>query len=298
MLVVSQLPPKAQYLDEFSFPMISIWCLPKSTFEGGRPSIDREKLLFWLLIKRSTNWDYRTIAAFAGVSHPTLIRANQFFMKQGIYEKIFTHLVKRAYRERLIKGKFVAMDSSFVETFSGKQEIGSEGYNGHKKGYGFKLHLLIDAETSFPLALMVTNGLAADCTLAIPLLKRARYWLKKAGYVLADKGYDDTDIVNWIAKTLHAKAGIPMRVKSKLAKGKKNRYGNLLNWKLKAVGRTFKKSIYRRRSGIERFFSTLKRVLHLGKEETRGIVSFTKNVYLSLICYMLKQFYAEGISYS
>ncbi len=57
--------------------------------------------------------------------------------------------------------------------------------------------------------------------------------------MLADKGYDDTDIVSWIAKELKAKAGIPMRKKSTLAKGKKNRYGNLLNWQLKAKGRTF-----------------------------------------------------------
>lgn len=44
---------------------------------------------------------------------------------------------------------------------------------------------------------------------AIPLLKKARPWLKKVGYVLADKGYDDTDIVEYIAKNLKAKAGIP-----------------------------------------------------------------------------------------
>ena len=119
--------------------------------------------------------------------------------------------------------------------------------------------------------------------------------LKHVGYVLADKGYDDLDIVRWIMKELKAKAGIPMRKKSKLAKGKKNRYGNLLNWQLKAVGRTFKKSILGKRTGVERSFSQLKRVYHLGKEETRGFLSFAKNAYLSLISYMLRLFYAEGI---
>jgi hypothetical protein len=55
-------------------------------------------------------------------------------------------------------------------------------------------------------------------------------------------------------KELRAKAGIPMRKKSKLAKGKKHRYGNLLNWQLKAIGRTFKKSILGKRTEVERTF--------------------------------------------
>lgn len=146
-----------------------------------------------------------------------------------------------------------------------------------------------------PIALIVSNGLAADCTLAIPLLKKARPWLKKCGYILADKGYDDSDIVNWIVRSLQAKASIPIREKSKLAKGKINRYGNLTNWRLKAKGRSFKKSIYNQRSSIERVFSSFKRTYHLGKEETRGILNFAKNVYLTLISYMLKKLKVVGI---
>ncbi len=59
-------------------------------------------------------------------------------------------------RKGLIVGRFVALDSSFVETFSKKKELGSEGWNDFKKGYGFKLHLLIDCETKFTIALIVT----------------------------------------------------------------------------------------------------------------------------------------------
>lgn len=263
---------------------------------GGRPGYSKEVLFFWLLVKKATNWDFRTIASMAGMSHPTLIRANTLFIKKGIYQKIFVSLVKTSYLKGLIKGRFVALDSSFVKTFSKKQELGSEGFNGHKKAFGFKLHLLIDAETNIPIALTLGNGLAHDGTLAVPLLKKARPWLKKVGYVLADKGYDDTDIVNWIVQALRAKAGIPIRKKDERAKGKKLRYGNLLNWRLKAKGRTFKKSIYNKRSSIERVFSTLKRVYHLGHEEMRGILSFAKNTYLALISYILKRFYAVGIT--
>lgn len=295
--ITPKLPEKVQFVAEFSFPLVKQLCQKSQVeqFIGGRPGYDKEVLFVWLLIKKITNWDYRTIASMAGVSHPTLIRANNQFILKGVYQTVFVSLVKQAWKKGLIKGKYVAMDSSFVKTFSGKVELGSEGYNGHKKGYGFKLHLLIDAESQMPIALIIGNGLAADCTLAVPLLKKARPWLKKCGYVLADKGYDDTDIVNWIVKSLDAKASIPIRDKSKLAKGKKLRYGNLLNWKMKTKGRSLKKSIYNKRSSVERTFSVLKRTYHLGKEETRGILNFAKNTYLALISYMLRKLKVVGI---
>lgn len=294
MLFVPKMPKKVQYLLDFSFPQIDLLC-PRKPFIGGRIGHNKQHLFALLLIKKVTNWDYRSIAEMAGISHSTLIRANEKFLRKKVYEKFFVHLVKLAYKNGLIKGRTVAMDSSFVKTFSKKQELGSENYNAFKGAYGFKLHLLIDVETKMPIALIIGNGVAHDGTVAIPLLKKARSWLKKVGYVLADKGYDDTDIVNWIAKELKAKAGIAMRKKSKLAKGKKNRYGNILNWQTKAVGRTFKKSILGKRTEVERSFSSLKRTYHLGKEEMRGILNFAKNAYLALISFMLKRFWVEGV---
>ncbi len=296
MNIEPKLPEKVKYLATFSYPLVSKLCekTPSERFIGGRPGYDKEVLFFWLLMKKVTNWSYPTIASMAGVSHPTLIRANTLFLKKGIYHEVFIDLVKKAYRKGLIKGRFVAMDSSFVTTFSKKEELGSEGWNGFKDAYGFKLHILVDCETKFPIALIVTNGLAADNTLAIPLLKKARRWLKKCGYVLADKGYDDGDIIDWIVKALNAKAGIPIK---KHKRGKNYSWvGSWRNFVQKAKGRTLKKSIYNRRSAVERVFSVLKRVYHLGKEESRGILSFAKQVYLSLISYMLKLFYIAKTS--
>jgi transposase len=291
MTIVPNLPKKVHFLTELSFSIHAF--LPwKRTFDGGRKGYDKTLLFLWLLIKKIVHWDYRTIADMAGVSHSTLVRANTFFLQEGVYEKFFRHLVKVAYKNGLIQGKKVSLDSSFVKTFSKRQEYGSGGWNGHKEAHGFKLHLLIDAHTSFPLALIVGDGVTHDSQVAVPLLKRARPWLKKCGYVLADKGYDDVKIVEYIAKKLKAKAGIPLREGWKNKKGRKS--GNSFNWKSKATGRTVKKSIYRLRSGIERTFSTLKRTYHLGHEHTRGIFSFMKNVWLTLISYMLRKFYTEG----
>lgn len=294
MKVINYLPKKVKFIMELQFGIINK-LYPRKGFIGGRVGYSKELVFKWLLVKRITNWDYRSISEIAGISYQTLSRRNKQFQYKNIYQKFFLYLVKKAVSSGLIRGEKVAIDSSFVKTYSGKEETGSLGYNGHKKSYGFKLHALIDVATKFPIALVITNGLMYDGRLAIPLLKRAKPYLKRLGYVLADKGYDDTDVIAWIVKNMKAKAGIPMRKKSKLAKGKKDRYGNLANWRLKNVGRTVKHSILNLRTEIERFFASIKRRFHLGKEQTRGIEAFTRNAYLSLISYALNKFYLVGV---
>lgn len=294
MVNLNHLPKKVKFIMELQLPIINK-LFPRKGFVGGRIGYSKELVFKWLLIKKITNWDYRSLSEIAGISFQTLNRRNKQFQEKNIYQNFFLHLVKKAVSLRLIKGEKVAIDSSFVKTYSNKEEMGSCGFNGHKKSFGFKLHALIDVTTKFPIALVITNGLMHDGKLAIPLMKRAGRYLKKHGYILADKAYDDTDIIAWIMKRFKSKAGIPMRKKSCLARGKKNRYGNLLNWRLKAVGRTFKKSILHLRTEIERFFASVKRRFNLGKEQTRGIEAFTKNAYLSLISYCLNKFYLVGV---
>ena len=298
MYFVPKLPKKVQFLLEFSYAYVDTLChkSPVDQFVGGRPGTDKQLLFLLLLIKKVTNWSYRTVAEMGDVSHSTLVRANTYFLTRHIYEKYFTHLLKDARQKELIPGKLVALDSSFVKTFSKREEFGSENWNEHKKAYGFKLHLLVDCETKFPIALIVGNGIAHDSTLAIPLLHKAKRFLKKKkGYVLADKGYDSDAIVRWINKELGRKAGIPIRRMP--SKGKNYAWeASTRNFQAKAKGRTLKKSIYNWRTAVERIFSQLKRTFHLGKEETRGFANFVKNVYLTLICYTLKLFHITKTS--
>ena len=191
--------------------------MPRKPFVGGRIGYPKQEIFFWLLIKKTLGLDYRTVSEMANVCHTTMIRANDKFSKAHVYQRFLTYLVKESYKQGLIQGTKIALDSSFVKTYSKKQETGSGGWNGHKEAFGFKLHALIDAESGVLIALIIGNGLTHDSQIAIPLLKRARPWLKKVGYVLADKGYDDTKIVEYIAKSLHAKAAIPIK---KIYKGK------------------------------------------------------------------------------
>jgi transposase len=301
MNIVPKWPKKVQFLIGLTFPLIDQLVVRKP-FIGGRIGYDKQLLFFCLLIKKSLGWDYRTIADMAGLSHTTLVRANDRFSKAGVYQKFLIYLIKKAYQAGLIKGEKVAMDASFVKTYSGKQEDGSLGFNDYKDSFGFKLHALIDAETGILIALIVKDGLTHESQIAIPLLKKARPWLKKCGYVLADKGYDDSEIVEYIAKALKAKASIP--IKETNQRGSKRRQqlsaeerikGGYLNWKLKSKGRSLKKTIYNKRTEVERFFSTLKRTFHLGEEKTRGIKAFLDNTYLACICFMLRRLKLAGV---
>jgi hypothetical protein len=74
MIVVPKLPEKVQYLLNFSFPIVANLCrkTQKEQFVGGRTPYDKETLFAWLLIRKITGWDYRTIASMAHVLTGTL----------------------------------------------------------------------------------------------------------------------------------------------------------------------------------------------------------------------------------
>lgn len=123
MKLVPKLPKKVQYLLEFSCPLIN-QLLVRKPFIGGRIGYPKDEVFGWLLVKKVTNFGYRTIAEMAGYSHSTLVRANQLFVRKNIYERLLRKLVSLSYRNGLIRGKKVALDASFVPTFSRKQEKG------------------------------------------------------------------------------------------------------------------------------------------------------------------------------
>jgi hypothetical protein len=117
---IYHLPKKVKFIMELSFPLINK-LFPRKGFVGGRIGYSKEKIFKWLLVKKVTNWDYRSIAQISNISHPTLIRRNQQFEAKNVYRSFFLHLVKKAVALRLIKGEKVAIDSSFVRTYSSKK---------------------------------------------------------------------------------------------------------------------------------------------------------------------------------
>lgn len=74
----------------------------------------------------------------------------------------------------------------------------------HKRGRNTKVHVAVDA-FGMPIRAIVTDGTTADCKKTVELLRGL-----KCKYLLADKGYDSQEILNF-AKKNGMKPVIPPR---------------------------------------------------------------------------------------
>ncbi len=277
MRILAHCPSRVQYLLRFSSPFLRR-VVRKKKF--GRHGWDYTDIFKYLLIKQACSLTYRDLEEATKVDYSTLIKVRRSFQERGVYLKFFRHLVKGLITLGHLKAEHVAVDGSFVQTYSRKAEVGS-AYWGKVEAHGFKLHALVDAATEVPLALVITNGKVHDSQLLIPLCEKLSSYKLNPTYVIADKAYDSDDLVAFITKKLSALASIPIRNRHKQAK---------LNLETKSSGRTDDKVIYQKRTAVERVFSYLKGKFNLGKEKTRGITNFTINVFLSAICLLLEKF--------
>ena len=110
-----------------------------------------------------------------------------------------------------------------------------------------------------PLKFALTAGQDSDCKQAIPLLKK-----EKAQYVIADKGYDSTEIVTYIEKQMKgALAVIPSRINRKHE-------------------RFYDRELYKKRNLIERLFSRLKQFRRLATRYCKLQNHYSS--FLSLAC--------------
>ena len=252
----------------------------------GRKGYDKVIMFCWLMYRQVQGCSYRDLESMSGIDHSTFVKFRQRLIKKLWFPVIFKTLVSWIVknRERLN----LIVDSSFVETYSGKDEIGSE-YNGYKEKNGFKLHQMIDYQTRLPLLQVATPGARSDIVLGKNLIRGSpKEWRKKVKSFLADMGYDGEELVfKAKQKWKHAKVGIPVRRTHKEVIGLTSE-AITRNRKGKEGGRTLNRSFLNKRSEIERYFSRKKRVFRLGEERTRHLKNFRANCYLTSIMEILE----------
>lgn len=107
-----------------------------------------------------------------------------------------------------------------------------------------------------PVKFILTPGQASDFKQAIPLLKNER-----PDYVLADKGYDSDEIIDYI-KQINAIPIIPPR-------------SNRL------MQRDYDKIIYKERNLIERLFNRLKQFRKIATRFEKIQINFESLIYLA-----------------
>lgn len=277
MRILTHCPDRVKYILKFSSPFLKRLVRKK---KFGRHGHDYQLIFKYLLIKQACNLTYRDLEAATGINYSTLAKARQTFAKKQVFLRFFRHLVRTLVKEGFLSAEYIAIDGSFVQTYSKRKEQGS-AYWGKTEAHGFKLHALVDAQSEVPIAIVITDGKVHDSQLLVPLCKTLESYKLKPSYILADKAYDSDDLISFIVQKMGAVASIPVRARHK----QKEPY-----LKLKERGRTTDKTIYRKRTSVERVFSYLKGKYNLGQEKMRGIANFLINVFLSAICLMLERF--------
>lgn len=278
------LPLRFQWLN--SGIVVNILARLLASPKKGRKGYDKVWMLRWIMVKQLTGMSYRDIASMTGtdIDHSTFVKFKRRLITHNKLARMFQFLITGALAS--LTPLNLVLDSSFVQTYSKKQELGS-AYSGYKQKNGFKVHQIIDEGSRLPLRQAATDGAAADIVWGRRLIRSGpASWNVRS--LVADKGYDADDFVHQIKqKWKDAQVGIPIRATSQKSMTR-DEQRQTLNYRLKAKPRTLTKKLLNTRTEIERYFSRKKRVFRLGEERTRHLKNFRANCYLTAIMEVLE----------
>ena len=141
-------------------------------------------------------------------------------------DEMFTEMVQYMYRNLEHFGEILMVDGKAIQSFGTKisknrksggrgehdadwcqKQYSASGPNGEsiiktKKWFGFRLHLIADATYEIPVAFAVTKASNSEQKETEKLLEKIEQeyteWLKNCKYILGDKGYDSSKIINWL----------------------------------------------------------------------------------------------------
>jgi hypothetical protein len=290
-----------------------------------------------LLLMFNTNHSLRTMEAWIrfnsrikeavnidwDMDHSTFCR-DMGQIDEGYLKRLFHHLVMKLHDNGTITGKYLVVDATHIYAFCNTRKNtdrhGVEGAswgNHHGKFYGYKIHILIDAESELPVAMIFSTGEDHDSPHFIPLLDDhvKNNDLGEAEALLADAGYDTK---SFRKKVLKKTGGIFLPAcnprRSKILKMLKAKIKDLFEShgdKIQSVedgfrylGQTFltkfgielgdpddnklveliSERLHRHlRAGVERVFSRLKALTSFERPKARDLSTVIKTVWFCLI---------------
>lgn len=168
-----------------------------------------------LLLMFKTNKTYRTAEPWIAynpriqdavgmpwaIDHTTLCRAfgniSEDFLKD-----MFHRLVLKLHDEGVITGRFLVVDATHIYAFrntrkdTNKHPVeGANWGNHHGSFFGYKVHILIDAESEMPIGMIASSGEENDAPYFLPLLEdfKQHYNFEEVVAVLGDGAYDVWD---------------------------------------------------------------------------------------------------------
>jgi hypothetical protein len=197
--------------------------------------------------------------------------------------KVAELMIQALYKNRFIS--LMATDSTFIPYYFGADKEAAWGYatlnkkdmellkektqKGLKKGY--KLHLIYDVETRIPLYWIVLPANVHDKDAFKTLFDYVRTHFRFAhnAKFLADSAYDSRDVRFSLTEN---------RVIPVIAINGRGHYKSSIP----------KDRDYRKRTGIERFFSLLKMKMNLLNVRVNGLQKVTAHVFGCMLGYLIK----------
>jgi hypothetical protein len=210
------------------FPVRAMWNLTIAMFvfgHGRQTDILREL---------GRNAQLRILCGFAVFGKlPGEDSMSRFMAKLQSHEEdvlsIFVSLSDRLYELLPDFGETLALDGKWVwslankrsarEKADGRSETDADWGVKDSKGrladgtpwakkekcFGFKIHLLVDAKYELPVAFAATSAGASEKVWAKKLLcglaEERPHVIERCKHLVADKGYDDTDLIEWLQDT-------------------------------------------------------------------------------------------------
>jgi hypothetical protein len=135
------------------------------------------------------------------IDHTTLYRAFND-VDEDFLKKMFHKLVIKLYDKGVITSRFLVVDATHIYAYcntrkdTNKYPVDSASWGNHQGSfYGYKVHILIDADSELPIAMILSSGEDHDSIHFEPLIEEfdKNYDFEEIIAVLADGAYDKDD---------------------------------------------------------------------------------------------------------
>jgi transposase len=208
-------------------------------------------------------------------------------------QRIMNKLVKQLAREGFIGGETVVSDATFVKAYSrrdphdnrrGKSDPEARvGRDGKTYELGYKLHIITDAKSELPLAVIAAPANDNEKKHASALFRRAwRVTDHRITTFIADSQYSSRKLRDQLS-ACGVKAVIPYPVNQNKEEADVLRVDKYF----RTHGPILEKQLYKRRSGVERVNSRQKEMLCLERHRARGLERVAVHALLCMIAMLL-----------
>jgi len=204
--------------------------------------------------------------------------------------RIVDQTIGTLVKKGTIKGKAIALDSTFIKAYSRRSLDNPTGFSDPEsrigravraKDLGYRLHLAVDVKSELPIAMIVVSANENEKKHSISLFQKASEHVKPRK-VLADSQYSAANLRE-AALEQGALPVIPYpRNQQRGVKGVLR-----VDRKFRSYGPRDFKLAYRRRVAVERVFSRLKLLAGLGQHCLRGLAKVTLHSQLCVLAMLL-----------